>query len=536
MIAAQTIYETKLNSTAVALTAALVGVALSLVPVPVQAQDDEGGDALELPSLQLQRFQPAPGPADYITVWGTGISEHMEWTAGAYFNYGTNPMQLGAYERPGERTVSYQANLDFVGTLGLYDLVELGVLIPWTMRQRSVELQPILPVGSPSRSDLPRTGLNDLRLTAKYQWQGLHEGRFGLSFVGALSAPTGRSNALTSDGGFGGELLAVGEYVFAETIRTSANLGFRYRPGTRQIRENILGNEVTWGLAAHAPFFTDDVDAIAELSGAFPLQSQEPLTGITPGEVPVEIRGALRYGIAPDWSLTTGMSAGMGDGIGAPRWRFFAGISGKWATGGWWNVNYRRPRFQGRTDPCDPRIREQQLGRLRFDPTECPDHQDGWDEDEVDTAWLDEPVESPDPEWMDRIQEDGTDEEGGAMLRQGAIIITEQVTFETGSADLTEESFAILDDVAALINRHDDIRRLRVEGHTDNVGGAGMNLELSEARSESVRQYLITMGVDADRVQAVGYGESRPVADNDTAEGRAKNRRVEFNIMEMDTE
>lgn len=519
-----------------------VTVVAMAVATPVVAYAQDGDEAaqgtaeLPLPALQLQRFRPAPGQADYITVFGTGVAEHLDWNVGAYFNYGDNPMQLGAYERPGEQTVVYQANLDMLASIGLFDLLEVGLVIPWTMRQRSRDLRPILPPGSPSRTDLTRTDLNDLRFLSKLQLLGLEDNTIALSLVAAGSVPLVGSNSLTSDGGIGAEGLVVGEYVFRETIRTSANLGFRYRPGSRQIRASILGNEVVWGLGVHSPFLTDNLDALAEVVGAVSVQSRpDHLSGISPGEVPTEVKGALRYGFDPDWSVTTGMSAGLGDGIGAPSWRFFVGISGKWATGGWWNVDYNRPRFQGETDPCDPRVRERQMGRLRFDPADCPDVPSPTS-DPLDTAWLDEPVESPDREWFERMEQKEESVEGDAALRQGAIIITENVIFETGSAEIDASSHQLLDDVATLIKRHDEIRLIRIDGHTDSVGNAQMNLQLSEERAASVRQYLINEGVQGYRMRAVGFGEENPIGDNATEEGREQNRRVEFNILEMETE
>lgn len=71
-------------------------------------------------------------------------------------------------------------------------------------------------------------------------------------------------------------------------------------------------------------------------------------------------------------------------------------------------------------------------------------------------------------------------------------------------------------------------RRVEIEGHTDAEGADGFNMQLSRERAEQVRSYLIQRGVDASRITAVGYGETRPIADNDTVEGRANNRRVEI--------
>ncbi len=94
------------------------------------------------------------------------------------------------------------------------------------------------------------------------------------------------------------------------------------------------------------------------------------------------------------------------------------------------------------------------------------------------------------------------------------------------------ESFKILNQVADLLRQHAELKKIRVEGHTDNVGGAGYNKDLSQRRARSVVRYLVEKGkIPAQRLESEGYGFERPVASNATATGRAKNRRVEFQIL-----
>ena len=102
------------------------------------------------------------------------------------------------------------------------------------------------------------------------------------------------------------------------------------------------------------------------------------------------------------------------------------------------------------------------------------------------------------------------------------------VEFKTGSSDLLVESYPALDKVAETAKKYPQLK-LRVEGHTDNVGADDYNMLLSQKRAESVRDYLVSKaGVPADQVTAAGFGKTRPIADNGTASGRAQNRRVEF--------
>lgn len=105
--------------------------------------------------------------------------------------------------------------------------------------------------------------------------------------------------------------------------------------------------------------------------------------------------------------------------------------------------------------------------------------------------------------------------------------IRDNVRFETGSARLVPEARATLDKVAAAMVRHPQ-PVLEVGGHTDSRGADEVNLELSQARAEAVVAYLASAGVDPSRLVGVGYGEIQPIADNDTPDGRQRNRRVEF--------
>ncbi len=105
------------------------------------------------------------------------------------------------------------------------------------------------------------------------------------------------------------------------------------------------------------------------------------------------------------------------------------------------------------------------------------------------------------------------------------------VNFEPKSFDLTEESKLILDEAAITINASPEIQKIEVQAHTDYKGSGEANLKLSEQRASSVRDYLVSRGVSENRLVARGYGESLPIADNMTAEGRAKNRRVELKII-----
>jgi OmpA-OmpF porin, OOP family len=113
------------------------------------------------------------------------------------------------------------------------------------------------------------------------------------------------------------------------------------------------------------------------------------------------------------------------------------------------------------------------------------------------------------------------------------IAIKQQVQFVAGSAEIDPASTALLSEIADVLLRNAGIVRVEVQGHTDNSGTEAANNELSERRAQAVRDWLVKAGVSGDRLTAAGYGPSRPIAPNITAQNRARNRRVELVILEM---
>ena len=116
---------------------------------------------------------------------------------------------------------------------------------------------------------------------------------------------------------------------------------------------------------------------------------------------------------------------------------------------------------------------------------------------------------------------------GATVNADGCWAYQGEVFFDVNSSELRAEAFPILDEAAVVLRNNPDLN-VEIQGHTDNTGTAKYNLWLSQKRAESAMSYLIDKGVDPARLTAKGYGFEQPVASNDTKEGRAKNRRVEF--------
>jgi outer membrane protein OmpA-like peptidoglycan-associated protein len=121
---------------------------------------------------------------------------------------------------------------------------------------------------------------------------------------------------------------------------------------------------------------------------------------------------------------------------------------------------------------------------------------------------------------------------GVSVTRQGDNIILNMpgnITFQTNSSDINANFYDVLSSVVLVVKEYDKTL-IDIAGHTDSTGSDAINQPLSERRAASVGNYLTTQGIDARRIVTQGFGKSRPIASNDTPEGRSQNRRVEIQL------
>ena len=168
----------------------------------------------------------------------------------------------------------------------------------------------------------------------------------------------------------------------------------------------------------------------------------------------------------------------------------------------------------------------------------CPDDQPSADSD--GDSFADNIDRCPyDPEDLNQFEDDdGCPDErlknARVVISGSSIKIKDVINFDPGKSIILASSYALVDEIALVISQHPELKKIRVEGHTDNKGDPLKNLKLSQSRAEAVVKYLAGKGIAADRLDAAGFGEMRPIADNKTEDGRAQNRRVEFIIVDRD--
>jgi outer membrane protein OmpA-like peptidoglycan-associated protein len=114
---------------------------------------------------------------------------------------------------------------------------------------------------------------------------------------------------------------------------------------------------------------------------------------------------------------------------------------------------------------------------------------------------------------------------------KGKSFVLNNIYYQTGSDELFPESIIVLNEFAFFLKDHPEMK-IEIQGHTDNTGNAQENIELSQKRAEKVIQFLQEKGVDKANIRAKGYGAEKPIANNNTADGRSKNRRTEFLVLD----
>jgi outer membrane protein OmpA-like peptidoglycan-associated protein len=374
-----------------------------------------------------------------------------------------------------------------------------------------------------------------------------------------------------------------------------ANTGIDFRPelgindpaGVHGNRNGLgIGPEWRWAIGALYPIQEDRFRFGLTFFGQTGLQGSGNLTTgntfftsqNTPVEWNIEARMRLPVKIGWDnWYLGAATGTRLTEGYGGPDWRLLAFIGTYLPIE---DTNPHSPEARRREhlkiseslkdtdgdgipddidacptepedhkepDPMDgcPAPSDRDGDGIPDDVDKCPDQpedkdgiddEDGCPEDDADQDGI---PDAKDACPKEPGQPDPDPKKNGCpkfiKLEAGGVRVLKQVHFQTASATILPDSFPMLGEVVALLKATPGIKKMRIEGHTDSHGGADYNLDLSKRRAASVRQWLIEHGIDPGRLESQGYGLTQPIDTNDTVEGRAANRRVEFKIVEEES-
>jgi outer membrane protein OmpA-like peptidoglycan-associated protein len=440
--------------------------------------------------------------------------------------------------------------------------------------------------------------VGDLRLDARYVVARAEDRSWAVGGGVGLFLPTG-GGSLTNFGGDGQGVvepmpMITGEWTPKHFVTLVANTGVHFRHDnsindpTHQYGANDggglgIGWEWRWAVGAFLPIKQGKYRIGATIFGQTGITSDDTVgtTAFTKQNSPIEwnVEGRMRLPMAgwERWYAGVGAGSFILNGYGAPDFR------GVLLVGTYWVIEDTNPNSPDNraairasirsslkdtdgdgipddvdacpTEPEDhkdpdpndgcPAPSDRDGDGIPDQYDKCPDvpedkdgidDQDGCPEDDADGDGI---PDAKDACPKEPGQPDPDPKKNGCPkfihLEGSTVRVLQQVHFATGSATILADSFPMLTEIVQLLKATPAIKKMMIEGHTDNHGAADMNLDLSKRRAASVRAWLTQHGIDGGRLDSEGYGLTRPIQSNDTVEGRAANRRVEFKITEEDT-
>ncbi len=502
--------------------------------------------------LDAQAFTPAAGVHDYFSVRGTDTVGHLRWALGFVAHYSNDPLVLRRGDALVRRSVSDLLTADLTFALGCLDIMQFDLALPLHLYVAGSGLGP--------GQAPPVAGVGDLRFQPRFRLYDLAAGRlrFALAAAADLTLPFGQ----WSDRLFGSPSVTFAPQLLVELrgpyVRTAFNFGYRFAVEER-VRDLALGDELLFGFALAARPGTDFVELTAELSGA--AASKHALRA---GTRPIELLGGVRLFPGLGFTVLAGAGGGISGGASASDFRLFAGLG--YAPERALGPSTRAPRDRdgdGLDDDHDECVADPEDPDLFDDGDGCPDPDNDRDgvadpadacpvmAEDRDSFADDDGCPDPDndgdgiadvddrcpfvAENLDGCEDDdGCPETKGACVADDGIVILDRIRFVFGTAKIERDSYSVLNEVARILKQHKEIKKVRIEGHTDDVGRKLGNLQLSRRRAEAVHDFLVRVGVEKGRLEHEGYGDTRPLVPNVGPAERARNRRVEFIIVESE--
>jgi OOP family OmpA-OmpF porin len=453
--------------------------------------------------VDAQRFKPALSHDGWLNAEGSAVRHPDDpWELALWLNYAKNPLVVVGPDGDISRSfVSDRVGLDAIISVSLTKRLSLAAGLPVFFLQSGD--------AGPSSA-----GIGDVRVAPKLQLLSDVEDGIGLALLAEVQLPTHTGDF---SGGDGLSVLpkAVIDHRFRSGVRLGFNLGAAVRSSTDFFNVKA-GSELGYAAALGYRFggLQGRTEIGLELVGGLGLVESDP------EEIPLEALAFLRHAFSAEWELTVGAGPGVLEGYGTPSLRALVGV--KFAP-----TSHDRDgdRVSDSEDQCpdDPEDRDGV-----DDADGCPDEDADFDRDGVSDLDDDCPDAKETINGID--DEDGCPDSGDrrVIYEEGHFTVMDAIRFEHGSAEITQDSHPLLDQIALTLKANPEIERMRVEGHTDDTGPRDVNMQLSEARAHSVRRYLIARGVSPNRLNVRSYGPDRPVEEGKDADARARNRRVEF--------
>ncbi|HVY31117.1 MAG TPA: OmpA family protein [Polyangiaceae bacterium] len=556
------------------LALALAGSAVLLTPGQARAQASY---------FQLDRAQISGAPEDGFMVWRPVGSAENRLYVNAALGYSHNPLRnetvtdKAEVERAIENPVQGQFITYLGGGVQLLKRLTLDASLPINLLTIYGNDPQNKGVGEGGIGDYP-VAVGDLRLDVRVKtWETDGEWlKFGLG--GALFAPTGNARAFAGDGSTSGMLYVASEIDLGKFF-LSGNLGAHFRPEGSIGGGNgdlFLGSDLRWAFGAYLPMREGKVRLGGELWGTTGLGSVEDKNKTFAGDnTDLEWLAQGRFLIDPKSKVYLQVGAGtrLTTGYGAPDFRILGSI-GTYANLTDFKAKSPARKVQivpdaddydrdtdgdGYPDSVDGCPTEKEDGKPPAATDGCPGNsdRDGDGIPDVDDQCPDKAEDKDKIQDEDGCPEDDADKDGipdvqdkcptepgkrsaiaekfGCpslieMGSDGSVQLLKPIEFETGRATIKAVSFPILDEVLDLMKSRPSMR-IGIYGHTDSKGLPANNLKLSKDRAAAVRNYILGKGIAASRLESEGFGQTKPVADNNTDEGRSKNRRVEFKIL-----
>lgn len=414
-----------------------------------------------------QNFNPTSNGLDFVTVQSSETLKPGIINLGLFLNHAVN--SLPYFDQANGNRLNFTDSLtsfDFNAGMGLMKNWDVGFSLPQVLRQQVDD-------GTGSRGEFASTGVTEIRLNTKFRFFGDERG--GLATVLSTNFNMIGNNPYAGENA--GPTFNV-ELVGDTTIRRFAiggNLGYRARSKGTKIPGSLaspLGNQFIASAAVSYHFPEYSTKVITEIFGALPAETTDSF-----GERSLssfEWLAGLKYDVNTNLALHLGGGTELLQGVASPDWRLYAGL------------NYA----------FGPLFNEKKAARNSSRPE--------------DSRYL-EVVPA----------------ENQAVVQER--FRTQSILFEFDSDRMIGNYDEVLQELTDTLSS--GFKRLRIEGHTDSVGPDAYNESLSLRRANAIRRRLIEkFRIPAAKIQALGYGESRPIEDNSNYQGRQANRRVEFEV------